>query len=85
MLINALLKKLPFGNFWEKNGNFWQFLRKKWQFSGNFWTFKWQFSGGSATQYRNLNGAVHRTEALVVHNIYMTNQVTIVSKGQTEN
>jgi len=28
---------------------FWQFLRKKWQFSGNFWTFNWQFSGGSAS------------------------------------
>ena len=46
--------------FFEKNGIFWQFLRKngnflvifekKWQFSGNFWTFKLQFSGGSVVE-----------------------------------
>jgi len=39
-----------FGNFREKMAIFWQFLRKKRQFSGNFWTFNWQFSGGSGVE-----------------------------------
>jgi len=39
-----------FGNFREKNGNFLAIFEKKWQFSDNFWTFNWQFSGGSDLQ-----------------------------------
>ena len=44
------------GNFWQfsrKNGNFLAIFEKKWHFSGNFWTFNWQFSGGSDEHENN--------------------------------
>ena len=46
--IFIFFKKIATGNFFEKNENFWQFFWKKCQVFGNFWTVKWQFSGGSA-------------------------------------
>ena len=36
-------------NFLEKNDNFWNFFVKKSQVFVNFFTVKWQFSGGSGT------------------------------------
>ena len=48
-------KMAIFGNFLEKNGNFLAIFEKKLQFSGNFWTFNWQFSGGSGLHSEGIN------------------------------
>ena len=42
--------------FCWKNDNFWQFFWKECQVFGNFLTFKWQFSGGSALGMASDNG-----------------------------
>ena len=41
------LTKMAFWQFLNKNDNFLAIFEKKWHFAGTFWTFKWQFSGGS--------------------------------------
>jgi len=40
-----------FSQFSRKKGNFLSIFEKKWQISGNFWTFNWQFSSGSASYF----------------------------------
>jgi len=49
-----IAKKLPMAIFFEKNENFGQLFFEKMssfgQVLGNFLTFKWQFSGGSASK-----------------------------------